>query len=496
MNKAISLYQTLDGPTLDVFASPPDPHIQSPLQPPPLPEPHPDESAGDLALRDALLDSRQRWRDLVTMSADLVYETDVWGRIVFLSPDTVLGWPAGTLINQPAEMLLADSDGMSGFNPFRITAPVRRRRAWFRRPDGSSVCVVIAAAPLFDSEGRITGTRGLGQDVTEQDGHDARIASALRRCELLDHILWHMRQEVLAERMMRSALEALVSALGAEGCAVVDMLGDGVSPGIMHRVGMPLPEILHTAMSLLEGNDIEPSHAIAVGGCSVMVCPSRQRYGDQAGFVLWRDPSARDWDEDEMALAGSATGIIRVILEHDAIQREMAFQARTDSLTGLLNRRAFLDEVSRRVERLEHEELPATMMFVDLDHFKALNDYRGHDVGDEALCIVAGLLRQTFRPTDLVARFGGDEFAVWMDGADELTAAERAEGLCVNAPAALGHLTEGDAKPLSMSIGIATRWPAQDEDIDTLIHRADQAMYQAKRGGRGHWRVSHAERLA
>ena len=83
-----------------------------------------------------------------------------------------------------------------------------------------------------------------------------------------------------------------------------------------------------------------------------------------------------------------------------------------------------------------------------------------------------------------------------MDGADELTAAERAEGLCVNAPAALGHLTEGDAKPLSMSIGIATRWPAQDEDIDTLIHRADQAMYQVKRGGRGHWRVSRAERLA
>lgn len=491
MNKVITPHQTLAG-----LAASPDPRFGNPLTAPPLAPPQAEQSPGDVALRDALLDSRQRWRDLVAMAADIVYETDAWGRIVFLSPDTVLGWPAGTLINQPAELLLADSDGQSGFNPFRITAPVRRRRAWFRRPDGTSVCVAIAAAPLFDGEGRLIGTRGLGQDVTEQDGHDARIASALRRCELLDHILWHMRQEVLAERMMRSALEALAAALGAEGCAVVDMLGDGVSPGIMHQIGLPQPEILHTAMNLLEGDGLEPSQAAAVGGCHVMVCPSRQRYGDQAGFVLWRDPAARRWDEDEMALACSATGIIRVILEHDAIQREMAFQARTDSLTGLLNRRAFLDEVSRRVDRLEREDLPATMMFVDLDHFKALNDYRGHDVGDEALCIVAGLLRQTFRPTDLVARFGGDEFAVWMDGADELTAAERAEGLCVNAPAALGHLTEGDAKPLSMSIGIATRWPAQDEDIDTLIHRADQAMYQAKRGGRGHWRVSRAERLA
>ena len=490
MNKSITPHQSLAD-----LAFPPD-HAFPIHQAAPLPEPHPEDSPGDLALRDALLDSRQRWRDLVTMAADLVYETDAWGRIVFLAPETILGWPAATLINQPAEILLADSDGLSGFNPFRITAPVRRRRAWFRRPDGSSVCVAIAASPLLDNEGRIIGTRGLGQDVTEQDGHDARIASALRRCELLDHILWHMRQETQAERMMRSALEALVAALGAEGCAVVDMLGDGVAPSIMHQIGMPLPEILHTAMNLLEGDELEPSHGIAVGGRRVMVCPSRQRYGDQAGFVLWRDPSARTWDEDDMALAASATGIIRVILEHDAIQREMAYHARTDSLTGLLNRRAFLDEVGRRIERLEREELPATMMFVDLDNFKALNDYRGHDVGDEALVIVAGLLRQTFRPTDLVARFGGDEFAVWMDGADELTAAERAEGLCVNAPGALGHLTEGDAKPLSMSIGIATRWPAQDEDIDTLIHRADQAMYQVKRGGRGHWRVSRAERLA
>ncbi len=451
--------------------------------------------AAEHALRDALLDSRQRWRDLVTMAADIVYETDSWGRLVFLAPETVLGWSAATLLNQPAELLLADADGLSGFNPFRITASIRRRRAWLRRPDGTSVCVAIAASPLFDDEGHIIGTRGLGQDVTEQDGHDARIAAALRRCELLDHILWHMRREVMADRMMRSALEALVIALGAEGCAVVDMLGDGVASSVMHQVGVPPAGVLHTALCLLEGDETEPTQSMAADGRRVMVCPSCRSYADQAGFVLWREPGGRDWDDDEMALAASATGIIRVILEHDAIQRTMALQARTDSLTGLLNRRAFNDEVTRRVERLEREDLPGTMMFVDLDHFKALNDYRGHDVGDEALCIVAGLLRQTFRPTDLVARLGGDEFAIWMDGADELTAAERAEGLRTGTPATLGHLTEGDAKPLTMSMGIATRWPGQDEDIEALIHRADQAMYEVKRNGRGHWRVSHMERL-
>jgi diguanylate cyclase (GGDEF)-like protein len=129
-------------------------------------------------------------------------------------------------------------------------------------------------------------------------------------------------------------------------------------------------------------------------------------------------------------------------------------------------------------------------VFIDLDNFKGLNDDRGHDVGDEAICIAAGLLRQTVRPSDLVARFGGDEFALWLDGADELAAAERAENLCTAAPSALAHLCAGLATPLSMSIGIATRWAGCDEDVETLINRADQAMYEVKRSGRGHWRVS------
>ena len=185
---------------------------------------------GGAVLRDALLDSRQRWRDLVMLSADLVFETDDWGRFVLIAPDPALGWQASLLIGQPAELLLADSDGECGFNPFRPTTPVRRRRAWLRRPDGGTRCMAFATAPLLDAEGRIVGARGMAQDVTEQDGHDAAVAAALRRGELLDHILWRMRQEVLAPRMMQAALEALVTALAAEGCAVVDALGKAWRP--------------------------------------------------------------------------------------------------------------------------------------------------------------------------------------------------------------------------------------------------------------------------
>jgi diguanylate cyclase (GGDEF)-like protein/PAS domain S-box-containing protein len=457
-----------------------------------------EDRGGAAVLRDALLDSRQRWRDLVYLSADLVFETDIWGRFVLIGPDPVLGWSVGLLTGQPAEFLLAelnDQHGASGgFNPFRPTGSVRRRRAWLRRADGGSICMAFAAAPLLDAEGRIIGARGIGQDVTEQDQHDAAMAAALRRGELIDHILWRMRQEVLAPRMMSAALEALAGAVAAEGCAVLDMLGDGVTPAILHQTGGAAAAIVPTALSLLESDPAAPVQTMAPDGRVVLACPSETRFGEQSGFVIWRPAGGRSWDADEIVLAGSASSIIRVILEHEAIQRELARQARTDPLTGLANRRAFLDEMARRVERLERQGEPGTLLFVDLDHFKALNDARGHDVGDAALCLTGELLRRTVRPADLVARLGGDEFALWLDGADSFAAAERAESLRIEGPKALAHLWEGpELAALSMSIGIATRWPGQGESCEAVIRRADQAMYEVKRGGRGFWLVSQGD---
>ena len=186
----------------------------------------------------------------------------------------------------------------------------------------------------------------------------------------------------------------------------------------------------------------------------------------------------------------SAGNLIRIVLEHEAIQREMARQARTDPLTGLLNRRAFLEEVERHIERLDREEIPGTLLFADLDHFKPVNDRLGHELGDEVLLHTSLLLRSAVRPTDLVARLGGDEFAVWLNGADHLTAAERAEQLRTQVPRELRELVGSEGPALSLSIGIASRSPGSHEPLESLLRRADQAMYDVKRSGRGHWRVA------
>ena len=214
------------------------------------------------------------------------------------------------------------------------------------------------------------------------------------------------------------------------------------------------------------------------------------RFGANVGLALWRNADARPWDQEDTELAGSAVSIVRMILESEAVHREMAHQARTDPLTGLLNRRAFMDEMQRDMSRLDRNAETGTLMFVDLDAFKAVNDGLGHAMGDQVLVCLANILRKLVRPSDLVSRFGGDEFAVWMSGVDHMTAAERADSLCRNVPNELQKVLPETFTSAGVSVGLAARKVYSLETIEDLTRRADMAMYEVKRAGRGKWRVA------
>ena len=454
--------------------------------------------AGADSLRGALLDSRQRWRDLVTVSADFAFETDAWGRLIFVIPDPALGWSSASLIGQPAERLLVEG---AGFDPFRVTAPVRHRRTWLRRGDGGSACLTIAAMPITDRTGAVVGVRGLGVDMTEADAQGARMAAALRRGEVLEHILRRTSHEVLAPRMMKAALESLVDAVGAEGAAVVLDVGESGMSRIAHHAGQGAERMRPTLSAMLPVSPDHLGQATGIDGRPVLMAGCETRFGVFGGIAVWRtarghDPAEdvgagiRAWDQDDRMLLLTATNVIRMVLEHEAIQREMHRQARTDPLTALLNRRAFMEELERHVDRLDRDDEPGTLMFADMDHFKAVNDAIGHEAGDRVLVAAADLLRRVVRPTDLVARLGGDEFAVWMNGVDHMTAAERADVLREALPREIAELLGPDAPRVGMSIGIACRRGGGHEPLDSVIRRADMAMYEVKRHGRGHWRVS------
>ncbi len=446
-------------------------------------------------LRSALFDSRQRWREFVLLTADFVFETDMAGRFTFIGPDPVLGWPAPALLGRSGSEILAEPAAQN--NVFLPAAIRQRRQVWLRRQDGSLACLRATTTPMTDVEGRIVGQRGSGIEITEEEDRRGEIITALRRNEVIDHILWHIRQEMLATNMARAGLGALCSALGAEGGAVIDLHRDATiewrADPVRHQTTDVPEEFVEVALEhLCRPHQAGPMPVAGPLGERLLVSSCAARLGGAAAVVLWRGITGRDWEPEDRAVMAAAVGILRLVLEQESIQQDMARQARTDPLTGLFNRRAFVEEVERRIGRLDRERLPGTIIFVDVDNFKSVNDRLGHEAGDQALVITATLLRATVRPTDLVARFGGDEFALWLDGADEFSASERAEALCARGPDELAHLAAGEAAPISLSIGIATRWPNEGLDLDHLMRRADQAMYNVKRTGRGRWRVAHA----
>jgi diguanylate cyclase (GGDEF)-like protein/PAS domain S-box-containing protein len=161
--------------------------------------------------------------------------------------------------------------------------------------------------------------------------------------------------------------------------------------------------------------------------------------------------------------------------------------SRTDELTGLANRRAFEEEVQRRVASLERHDGAGSLMLLDLDHFKTINDTLGHAAGDSALRALAAKLHELKRETDLVARIGGDEFAVWLDGCSAL-GAQRVAAKIVAAMTGIRQMFGGGLVELSVSIGIA-EWHRGAEDMQLLLRRADDALYEVKRAGRGAYQL-------
>jgi diguanylate cyclase (GGDEF)-like protein len=163
-------------------------------------------------------------------------------------------------------------------------------------------------------------------------------------------------------------------------------------------------------------------------------------------------------------------------IRHD---RDKARQlADADPLTGVMNRRAWTDAALATLE--EGMGRPVALLFLDLDHFKSLNDRHGHAAGDRALVAMAGALRHELRPSDLLGRYGGEEFVALLRGAEREHAVQIATRLCRRVSRLDVHV--GGNEMLTVSIGIAMRTPA--DTVQSLIERADQAMYAAKLGGR------------
>ena len=176
--------------------------------------------------------------------------------------------------------------------------------------------------------------------------------------------------------------------------------------------------------------------------------------------------------------------VARDISDRKAAEDKLLRAAHHDFLTGLPNRGAFRDRVARALSRWRHRPDHAfAVLFVDIDHFKEVNDHFGHAAGDELLQAFTSTLDHALRPGDYVARYGGDEFTVLLQGVRSRTDAEAVARRILTGLGKPFKLSSVEALSASTSIGVAMVC-AELDSVDALLHAADAAMYQAKAQGR------------
>ena len=207
------------------------------------------------------------------------------------------------------------------------------------------------------------------------------------------------------------------------------------------------------------------------------------------GSLVWMEVTSRQVFDDVTGDLKEYITVLRDISERKAFEEKLEAEALTDSLTGVANRRSFDNTLGREWKRTLREGSQLSLLMIDIDNFKSVNDMYGHQVGDDYLRAISAAMCGTVRAPDTVARYGGEEFAVILPTVDSRGAVQTAERV----RAAIGDLQlthEGNMEGeglVTASIGAATALARQGGTIkmpESLLLAADTALYKAKQGGR------------
>jgi diguanylate cyclase (GGDEF)-like protein len=325
---------------------------------------------------------------------------------------------------------------------------------------------------------RRIGGGDFSQDVPVE-GNDEMAGLALEFNKMSDRLSAQMdelrQQRVELEDSVRRIGNAFAS--GLDRAAVLEIVAEtaiSACDAEYARITLPGQDSIEVGTPP-EGERVEATES--TGATAITIMRERQSFSDEQRGVL-------------RYLAAQASTSIENIALHEQVSQ----QAVTDELTGLANNRAlrrWMDNESERAERFGH---PLSLLMVDLDDFKAVNDTYGHLQGDEVLRALGRILRRESRGIDEPARYGGEEFAVGLPETGAEGALEVAERVRARIAAQEIPLVDGDGSiAITASIGVAT-FPVSAGDVRSLFSAADDALYRAKRSGKN--RVEIASALA
>ncbi len=300
----------------------------------------------------------------------------------------------------------------------------------------------------------------------------------------------------LAREKVNSALQARERRLNeitntmSDGLLVMDQDG---------RITFANPEalsLLGYSMDELLGGDMHEMLHVSPDGTPEPRGECRMLKVRQTGATYrGEEETFRHKDGSILPVSVSASVIVRegkvnsiVVAFHDVterkqFERELEQRAQTDALTGLNNRRHFYELAESELSRSRRYSAPMTLLMLDLDNFKSINDTHGHHAGDEVLQSFSQTCLKTLREIDIIARIGGEEFVVLMPETSSEQALEAAERLRITLAESEVVAGQGERLHFTVSIGVACL-SAGDQNIDDVLKRADEAMYQAKHAGR------------
>ncbi len=342
----------------------------------------------------------------------------------------------------------------------------------FTRPDGTPLRLHLRARPDRGDDGEVVAISGTVQDLTAQAAMEAAVDEA--------------------EQRFRTTFEAapigvsVVQLLSAERGRIVS-----ANPAMSRLLGVPVAQLVGTAVSSLvhpeDHHLLRDKFAELVAG-ETDVIELEARLMHQDGHLIWALLTAAllpaGPDEERLLVTN-----IMDVSQRKKFEGQLQFLADHDALTGLFNRRRFTEELDRTVKQAERYGDAGAVLFLDLDGFKFVNDSLGHAVGDDLIARVGAMFAATVRDTDVLARVGGDEFAVILMRAgeeDAILVAEKLLSVIRRDGVVVSHDRHAQ---VSTSIGITLFGPGDGMTADELLVEADIAMYDAKEAGKDRYSV-------
>jgi diguanylate cyclase (GGDEF)-like protein/PAS domain S-box-containing protein len=348
---------------------------------------------------------------------------------------------------------------------------------------------------------------GVLSDVTERKQVEIELERRAAQQAAVARLGEHALERATTAELMQEAVDVAADSLAVDFAGVAELVADqecfilrsavGVPQSVIGRQFSPVGTASQAGYTLITGSPVVVSDWATEERFGQS--PALSQMGTRSGLsvvVEGRDgpfgvlgvqsQQTREYSDGDVDFLQSLANVLADALARQSTEDEIRHRALHDRLTGLPNRELFQDRLDHAIERLRRRRSLAAMLFLDLDHFKLINDSLGHHLGDELLTAVATRLKQAVRASDTVARFGGDEFGILLEDVageqDAIDTAERVAAL-FSRPFAIA----GREHFVTVSIGIVLAEGGAASGA--LIRDADTAMYRAKERGRARYEV-------